>query len=1208
MLRRLLAALAVLLLLLAVVTAGSLWWLGTESGLRFAVTRLQGAMTADGSELRIDDASGSLYRGVRIGRLTWRSVDGMTVEGSNVSARWSLPALLRRHVLVPELAADSLSVKLAAAAPDPAPREPMEMPGVFALPVSIELQRLAVAELRVTPAPGEQAPAPEPIVIKDLAAKFAYRDGSFVVSNLGALTPYGLLTDARVELGDRPPHPLAAVLHWQGELAEVPFDLALDAAGDLDSVETNVTGSVADADIALAAKLAPLETMPLTSARADLAQLDLRRLFAAAPQTLIDAELSLAPAADGSWSGNVALRNQDSGVLSAGKLPLLSLDTRLSLANPDNPATRRLRLEPLKLTLPGPPEANASGSIEGFIDVQPGKTITVAEAEVPQVQAELAFTAVDIAQFGAQLPATALDGKLNVQGGSFALDLEQSAERVRALMPAALAKAAGAAEVALRGRIEHSLLHLEEARLRLGDTRLAASGQAGLTAPHRITVKGDARNIELAQWLPQEGIDARWRDGRISGTWSIDGTAIPGFDGRLTLALADSTLAGAPLVADIGTRLVLSEQWAPRRLEKAAVDLRLGRNHVRASGALGNVGDKLALDASVPDPGLLDPRLDGRLTLAGDLGGAFDRLRARLTLNGEQLAFAQEGGKTTARSLKIEANAPAAASLQADAPIDLSIRLRGVEAAQRKLDSLDLTVNGKLAEHRFGLNALADGHTLKLNGNGQATLAGEPSWRARLASATLEGKVPIRLTEPASIRVDADSLDLTNFAIAVAGGSARLERLRAGWGEAASFDTRGAARDLPITRLLALADANPDLGVLRALRLEADWNLKGSGAEDLSGSARVGLREAPATDASAVAAVADGSDRLGLEGDNGATVKFTNGRVDGRFDLRLPSLAFTHPLTAPDLVLDGRIRLAGTVDGTLAQPLWHADLTGEELAVLQRSVGWRLTEGVLAARMEGRKVEVKELKFASGEGTVALQGQASLLDAPRAPRTGAAKEDAPSVVPIDGRFDLTASRFEVPIGPGQRVALSGTTRLESSAEGLSLRGKLRTDHGIIEIQGSSAPSLPGDVKLVYDGPQGKRIVDGAGKQVSSTADGADSKKQGRPIRILTDLAVDLGDRVRITGNGVAARLGGNLQVLGTLPDNPRLVGVVNIVEGSYQAYGQNLRIDKGAAIRFNGPVDNPSLDLVAKRPFLPVEVGVSITGTALNPVITAAAP
>ena len=105
------------------------------------------------------------------------------------------------------------------------------------------------------------------------------------------------------------------------------------------------------------------------------------------------------------------------------------------------------------------------------------------------------------------------------------------------------------------------------------------------------------------------------------------------------------------------------------------------------------------------------------------------------------------------------------------------------------------------------------------------------------------------------------------------------------------------------------------------------------------------------------------------------------------------------------------------------------------------------------------------------------------------------------------------------------------------------------------------------------------------------------------MRVASDLAVDLGERLRVTGNGVAARLAGNLQVRGTLPDAPRLTGAIDIVDGTYQAYGQKLRIEKGV-VRFNGPVDNPALDLLAKRPFLPVEVGVAVTGTVLNPVIT----
>ena len=97
--------------------------------------------------------------------------------------------------------------------------------------------------------------------------------------------------------------------------------------------------------------------------------------------------------------------------------------------------------------------------------------------------------------------------------------------------------------------------------------------------------------------------------------------------------------------------------------------------------------------------------------------------------------------------------------------------------------------------------------------------------------------------------------------------------------------------------------------------------------------------------------------------------------------------------------------------------------------------------------------------------------------------------------------------------------------------------------------------------------------------------------------------MELGDKLKINGMGAEARLGGKLQVGGFLPADPQLTGVVNIVDGSYQAYGQNLKFTKGL-IRFTGPVDNPSLDIEAKRPYLPVEVGISITGQASNPRIS----
>ena len=546
----------------------------------------------------------------------------------------------------------------------------------------------------------------------------------------------------------------------------------------------------------------------------------------------------------------------------------------------------------------------------------------------------------------------------------------------------------------------------------------------------------------------------------------------------------------------------------------------------------------------------------------------------------------------------------------AQAPVSARVRLRGGRAAGQTLDLLDLKADGTVGSHRFDIAAEAEGHALALAGNGAAALQAQPSWRARLATLTLDGRVPAKLRGPAEIRIDPETVRVERFDLEVAGGEVGIDRFNLVTGTKTQFDARGGIRDLPIARVLRIAGADPGLDALRALRLDVSWDLRGTGAQDLSGDARLDLREAAQDPASG------GS--LGLAGDNGARVRLDKGRVDGRIDLSLPSLAFTHRLTAPDLVVDGRLKLAGTLGGTVTRPLYDVTLNGEDLAILQRSVGWRLTDGSITTRFFGRALELQRLRFASGDGSVELEGRANLLDAPRPgarspvaarsarkptmPDGVAAKEaDKPSVLPLDGEFELVMTRFVVPIGPGQRVALSGSTRLTSGADGLGLRGKLRVDQGIIEIQGSTAPSLPPDVKVVDAGTVGNP-GDGKTQPDGKAAKDEQEATSARATRILTELAIDLGDRLRVTGNGVLARLTGELRMLGLLPDQPRLVGLVTVVDGSYQAYGQNLQVDKGR-VRFNGPIDNPALDIRAKRPYLPVEVGVEVTGTALDPKV-----
>ena len=93
----------------------------------------------------------------------------------------------------------------------------------------------------------------------------------------------------------------------------------------------------------------------------------------------------------------------------------------------------------------------------------------------------------------------------------------------------------------------------------------------------------------------------------------------------------------------------------------------------------------------------------------------------------------------------------------------------------------------------------------------------------------------------------------------------------------------------------------------------------------------------------------------------------------------------------------------------------------------------------------------------------------------------------------------------------------------------------------------------------------------------------------------------MGEKLRVRGRGLDAGLRGELRL--TSPGGRLAVnGTLRTVDGTYQAYGQKLVIDRGV-LTFAGPVENPRLDIEATRPNLDVRVGVAVTGTALNPRI-----
>jgi translocation and assembly module TamB len=100
------------------------------------------------------------------------------------------------------------------------------------------------------------------------------------------------------------------------------------------------------------------------------------------------------------------------------------------------------------------------------------------------------------------------------------------------------------------------------------------------------------------------------------------------------------------------------------------------------------------------------------------------------------------------------------------------------------------------------------------------------------------------------------------------------------------------------------------------------------------------------------------------------------------------------------------------------------------------------------------------------------------------------------------------------------------------------------------------------------------------------------------------VTLDLGPDFQVQGHGLSTRLSGKLNLLSNASTKglPRLNGEVSTEGGRYKAYGQNLNIETGL-LRFNGPYDNPLLEILAIRPNLSQRVGVQISGSAMTPKV-----
>ncbi|MES9824469.1 MAG: translocation/assembly module TamB domain-containing protein [Candidatus Thiodiazotropha endolucinida] len=610
-----------------------------------------------------------------------------------------------------------------------------------------------------------------------------------------------------------------------------------------------------------------------------------------------------------------------------------------------------------------------------------------------------------------------------------------------------------------------------------------------------------------------------------------------------------------------------------------ALELLSGSNRIAVDGSL---ADRLALNWSVDAPELssLWPGLSGALQAKGDLGG---------TLQAPSLKADVEAGELSLEAYRVgQLNGEVAFEMAGDQRVDLSLHSQELSAFGRQWKSLDIALQGHVPQHRLQIDLVgAQVPQLSLEGvsglhEGQR-LQGSLQ-RLRVSSPEVG---EWQLESALAYRLEASEQDMEPFCLV--SGEARLcasfNQQASGWKtklQASQLPLRLLQPVLPVeTRIVGKAALQAELSVEASGHMTgvADLQIPEGKLDFALGATR---EEVDFSDSGAKAVI----DRKGLDADINLPLQQLGGFT---MSLQLPGIDLTDlkpdqqslqgmikggvqnlaMLTAfsPQLQNSrGELSVDMTLGGSLSEPRIDGDAKLTQGAIDIPVLGIELRD--MEMSMQTPDLETISLagSVRSGKGRLSVKGT-TRMDA---------DNGYPSKYKIEGKDWLVVNI------PEAEVRLSPNLSFEHSAQKSVLEGKVHLPYARIRPRAlpETAVSESSDLVVVGD----------------------DEAQQAQPDTPLhAKVRLSLGKRISFDGLGLRGKLTGGLMIIDE-PGRPVIGrGRLGISEGVYQAYGQDLNIERGYALFADSPVDNPGLDVRAAREIDEITAGMRITGTLKKP-------
>jgi translocation and assembly module TamB len=733
------------------------------------------------------------------------------------------------------------------------------------------------------------------------------------------------------------------------------------------------------------------------------------------------------------------------------------------------------------------------------------------------------------------------------------------------------------------------------------DIELLGEGDLGQIELESIVIKalgGEVDGSVMANWQSpinwqadlsldniQPGLEWKEAEGVINGVLSTSGelTSTGGWQIELPILDINGVVREYPLDIEGSVSASDKDGKGDLHLTTTGLSLKHGPNGVDISGELGTTWN-IDTIINLPEVNKSIPDLTGQVNGQVNLRGPLKTPQVQTQLVAQNLTYLDTA---TVAKINVSGDITPLPAPSGDIRLDVN----GITYQTQKIDSVGVAFSGSKEKHQASFSMLSEMVSTKLQVNGGIKEQDNLSWEGVLNKAEIATEQgPWRLKKQVSLSYDAkkqqayvqahcwtqasSQLCLIKDLFAGESGEAHLEVDR--------FDFKQIEKYIPqelvvagelnaVTKARWSPDSSPDVEVSIELP-------KGSVAQNTEqpvtlGWQSISLNAQLQNNTLAANWLLDLKDNGDIKGGlNIDDVQSDHRELDAQLALNQLNLDMIQPLLGEYSQFNAAINSELTLSGPVIHPRVNGKFVVDDLVASGEVTPIEVTSGKLEVDFSGYDA-ILNADIDTPDGVLQIDGDANWKNL---------KDWATNI-------KVYAQELDVNVPPMVKAKIKPDLKIAASPKFAKIEGDIYLPWGRVTVEELPASAIEPSSDEV--------ILDSQLQPVETNTE--------LPMAVETNVNIHIGDDFTLAAFGLKGNLQGKLNV-SQKDKGPFIIGEIEILNGSYRSFGQDLIIDEGKVL-MNGPADQPYLAIEAIRnpdnTQDDVVAGIRVTGPANEPII-----